>query len=267
VPGTSLFPILASFWKGGDGCYVNGCDPVCEVPLLSPSSTVTFATSCWENDWRTILLKPGYLEWLQIGHHCFPFQERLLVINNVKEVETVQAAARAKVQQGILTRVVVAQDILGHFQLKREDWNDWQYYNALGPLTAIFEAQGKYLLYVTGDVYLKKPVRWIPQAIRFMQKHPQCKVANLSWNDRYEEVKKESYSRSWNFALSREGFSDQMFLVRTGDFKAPIYGEVREDASHFPRGDVFEKRVFSTMKNRGWERITFMWGSYTHENI
>ena len=34
-----------------------------------------------------------------------------------------------------------------------------------------------------------------------------------------------------------------------------------------PTTDVFEKRVFSYMKNRGWERITFRRGSYIHQNV
>lgn len=232
---------------------------------MKPS--VTFATSCWEKDWKHILLKPDYLEKLQIGNHLYPFSEKLLVINNVENLDEVKEAAQKKVDAGVLSRFVVAYDILEFFDLKRSDFNEWQYYNALGPLMAIYETKGDYLLYLTGDVYLKKPVRWIHWATRFMEKKPNVKVANLTWNDRKDEVKNESYRRTWNFGLSKEGFSDQMFLVRIEDFRAPIYTEIREDSHHYPRGDVFEKRVFSFMKNRGWERITFRRGSYTHENV
>ncbi|MBU6447214.1 MAG: hypothetical protein KGQ49_07435, partial [Verrucomicrobia bacterium] len=55
-------------------------------------------------------------------------------------------------------------------------------------------------------------------------------------------------------------------LVKTADFQAPIYGEIRADGAHYPRGDVLEKRIFSYMKNRGWARITYRRGSYTHED-
>ncbi len=229
--------------------------------------SVTFATSCWENDWRQILLDPDYLPLYQIGHHCFPFAERILIINNVADLEAVKGAAQAHVDRGTLSRYVVATDIFPHFQLKRSDFNDWQYYNALGPLSAIYETKTDYLLFVTGDVYLKKPVQWIKKAVRFMEKRPHVKVANLTWNDNYREAEKEAYRKTWNFFVSTEGFSDQMFLVRAQDFKGPIYGEIRSDGAHYPRGDVWEKRVFSYMKNRGWERITYRRGSYTHENI
>jgi hypothetical protein len=229
--------------------------------------SVTFATSCWEKDWRQILLDPSYLKLHQIGHQQFPFAERLLIINNVNDLNMVKQAAQEKIDEGILTRYAVADDIFPFFQLKRGDFNDWQYYNAIAPLTAIYECKSDYLLYLTGDVYLKKPVQWIPWALKYMAKRPEVKVANLTWNDNYREAKRESYRNTWNFYVSEQGFSDQMFLVRKGDFCGPIYGEIRQDSNHYPRGDVFEKRVFSYMLNRNWERITFRRGSYTHENI
>ncbi|PIS01950.1 MAG: hypothetical protein COT85_07345 [Chlamydiae bacterium CG10_big_fil_rev_8_21_14_0_10_42_34] len=229
--------------------------------------SVTFATACWEKDWRQILLDPSYLQVKQIANHKFPFAEKLLVINNVIDLPQVMEAAQKKVDEGVLSRYVVAKDVLDFFQLKKEELNDWQYFNAVAPLMAIRECKSDFLLYLTGDVFLEKPVQWIPRAIRCMQKRPNVKVANLTWNDNYREAKKESYRKTWNFYFGKKGFSDQMFLVRKGDFCAPIYGEIRDDSHHFPRGDVFEKRVFSYMLNHGWERITFRRGSYTHENI
>ncbi len=230
-------------------------------------STVTFATSCWEKDWRLILLDPNYLAVHQIQNHLFPFAEKLLIINNVSDIEAVKKAAQEKIDQGVLTRFVVAEDVLPFFDLKRADFDDWQYYNALAPLNAIYHAKSDYLLYLTGDVYLKQPVNWIDKALRYMSKRSRVKVANLTWNDQFKEAKKESYRSTWNFFVADVGFSDQMFLVKRDYFCKSIYGEIRSDGAHFPRGDVFEKRVFSYMKNRKWERITYRRGSYTHENV
>ncbi len=246
--------------------------------------TVAFATTCWEQDWRPILLDPDYLKVRQIGNHLFAFNEKILVINNVSDLAAVKAAAQAKVDEGVLTRFAIAEETAGqalaHFQLKRSDFRagpdamsyegvnaDWIYYNALGPLTALYVAKSDYLLYLTGDVRLDRPVDWIGKALRRMEKNPLYKVANLTWNGNYREARRESYKREWNFYVSKQGFSDQMFLVKTEEFRQPIYGEIRPDSSHFPRGDVWEKRLFSYMKNRGWERITFRRGSYTHENF
>lgn len=236
------------------------------MALFENNWKVTFATSCWERDWRTILFDPEYLAKMQIENHSYPFFERLLIINNVEDLPVVERVAQERVDEGVLTRYCVASDVLPFFDLKRSDFNEWQYYNAIAPLTAIHEAGGEYLLYSTGDVSVKKPVDWIGKAIRFMEKKPNVKVANLTWNDNYKEAKNESYRSTWNFYVANEGFSDQMFLVKTADFKLPIYGEIRSDGAHYPRGDVLEKRIFSYMKNRGWERITYKRGSYTHED-
>ncbi len=228
--------------------------------------TVTFATACWKRDWRQILLDPDYLGKAQISRHCFPFAERLLVINNVdQDLPEVLAAAQKKVQEGIIDRFVLAHDVLLSFQLHKEQFTQWQYYNALAPLMAIYECRSEYLLYVTGDVYLERPVSWIEKAIAYMKKEPRVKVANLTWNGNYREAKKESSYSTWNFYVAEQGFSDQMFLVRIEDFRCPIYGVVRGDAAHYPRGDVFEARVFSHMKNSGWKRATYRWGSYIHK--
>lgn len=246
--------------------------------------TCSFATSCWEKDWRLILLDPSYLAKKQIANQCFPFQEHLLIINNVKDLSAVKKAADEKVQEGVLTRYIVAEEIanemLVFFQLKRSDFRvgqdakdyegvnpDWIYYNALGPLSAIYSAHAEYLLFLTGDVRLDKPVRWIERSMKVMEKKKNVGVANLVWNEMYGEAKKESYRTTWNFYFANQGFSDQLFLVNRPLFCRPIYGEIRPDSSHFPRGDVFEKRVFSFLKNHGLQRITYRRGSYTHENV
>lgn len=249
-----------------------------------PLPSVAFATSCWERDWKHILLDSDYLGRKQIANHSFPFAEKILVINNVKDPGTVLKAAQQRIDEGVLTRIIIADEIapsmLASFGLKREEFQpgpdaglyegvnpDWIYYNALGPLSAIYAAKSDYLLYLTGDVRLDKPLDWIGKAIRLMEKEPRFKVANPLWNGRIDEAKREAFGKKRGFYLSDKGFSDQLFLVRRADFCAPIYNEIREDAAHFPRGDVFEKRVFSAMRNRGWLRLTYGKGSYTHENF
>lgn len=239
---------------------------------------VTFATCCWEKDWRQILLDPEYLRVKQIANHRFPFAERILIINNVLDLDEVKIAAAKKVEDGTLTKVIVAEEmasqVFDFFQLKKSDFipeqgasSDWLYYNALAPLTAIYMSSCDYLLYLTGDVRLERPVSWIEKSIRRMEKVAEYRVANLVWNENFREAKKESYKKEWNFFVAKQGFSDQLFLVRTQQFRQPIYGEIRADSHHYPRGAVWEKRVFSYLKNRELKRITYRRGSYIHENF
>src|SRR5438105_584418 len=128
--------------------------------------TVTFATACWERDWRLLLLDPNYLTQNQIKNHCFPFSETILIINNVNDIQQVLTFAPHKV-----TRPIIAHDVFPFFHLDKSEFNEWQYYNALAPLNAIYHCKTDYLLYLTGDVYLPNPVNWIPQAILFMEKN------------------------------------------------------------------------------------------------
>jgi hypothetical protein len=246
--------------------------------------SVTFTTTVWEKDWRQVLLDPNYLPTLQIQNHCFPFSEKTLIINNVLDLDAVKNAAENWIAKNVLTRYIVASNleerILSFFQLKRTDFQmgadahlyenvntDWIYYNALGPMAAIFCCQSDYLLYQTGDVRMPKRLDWIGKSLKKMEKNPRYRVANPIWNDNKKEARKESYRTDGPFYIAKQGFSDQIFLVKKEVFCQPIYGEIRVDSNHFPRGDVFEKRVFSTMKNRGWERIIYRGGSYLHENF
>ncbi|MCR9136188.1 MAG: hypothetical protein NXI27_09340 [Alphaproteobacteria bacterium] len=244
---------------------------------LAGLPTVTIATSVWERDWKVILGANDYLKTKQIQNHGFRFAERLLVINNVSNPADVLHAAQTGIEDGVLSRTIVADDVAGEvlrcFALTRSDFNqdgrpnDWLYYNALAPLTAIYTAQSDYILYMTGDCRLAQPVSWIPQALRKMEATSAYKVANLTWNGKFTEALHEADSQDEDFYIASHGFSDQMFLAKVADLRQPIYGEIRPDAAHFPHGDTFKKRCFSYMKNHGWIRLTYKHGAYTHRNI
>jgi len=240
---------------------------------------VTVATSCWEGDWKYVLLEEDFIKTRKIANHDFPFTHKMLIVNNVKDYKKVLFFANKFKEKNILSHIYLAKDyekeMLRSFQLKKEDFisdgtqgdQKWVYYNAIAPLSAIYLCKTKYLLYMTGDVWLDEKVNWIEKSIKFMEKKEKFKVANPTWNHKYLEAKKESYRKKGDFYLANEGFSDQCFLIKVDDFQKPIYNESRSDAAHFPGGEVFEKRVFSFMKNHGWERITFRRGSYIHKSF
>lgn len=246
--------------------------------------SVTFATTCWEKDWKKILLDSSYLSEKQIANHCYPFEKKIVVINNVMDPKSVKKAADKLVDAEVIDEWIYAEDhqdkVLSFFQLDRKTFtagpdahlyenvnNDWVYYNARGILTALYFSNSEYFLYMTGDSFVDQPTHWIGKSIATLEKDPSFKVANLLWNEAYLEAKKESYRQKSGFFVSRKGFSDQCFLVRVEDFKKPIYHEVLADATQYPRGDVLEKRIFSYMKNRDWKRLTYKHGSYMHRNI
>ena len=88
--------------------------------------STTFATSVWEDDWKALLLNDEFLPIKKIGNHVTDFSERILIINNVKNLAEVIKAAQKWVDKKVLTHIYVAQEtekeVLKFFNLKREDF-------------------------------------------------------------------------------------------------------------------------------------------------
>ncbi len=240
---------------------------------------VTFATSCYEKDYKVILEDETYLKKRLIDPNSYNFSEKIIIINNVDDEKRAEAAAEKLVKKGVIDKFYLAstleKEMLFFFKLKRSDFKAIEkrfsdedvFFNSRAFLTSIYVAQGDYLLHNTEDTYLKKKINWIDKAIDMMQMHDDYKVANLVWNERIDEVKKESFKKEKDFYIADASFSDQQFLVNLDDFKKPIYSEIIDDSSHYPWGGIFEKRVFSFMKNQGWKRIIFESGSYSHKSF
>jgi hypothetical protein len=240
---------------------------------------VSFATTCWEKDYE-ILLEKNYLKEV-IQKHQFPFSEKILIINNVKDEKKALTLAEKRIEEGSLTHVYLTSrhqdEVLSFFSIlphqltlgkQKEAYphlnDNWVFYNALGPLSSLFLAKSPYLLYQTGDVCLETDISWIAKAILFMQKHPKYKVANPLWNQKNDEAKEESFRKTKDFYLCKKGFSDQMFLLRRKDFFLPLYDYNSAKADHFPRGEVFEKKIYCVMLEKKYRRIIFKHGSYCH---
>src|ERR1035438_3858452 len=84
--------------------------------------TITLETKCWEHDWRRIL--EG--EWLRLlaERNAYPFVEKILMINNVKNPSVVCRRAERAIQQGWITKYLVveehAAEALDFFSISRE---------------------------------------------------------------------------------------------------------------------------------------------------
>jgi hypothetical protein len=231
--------------------------------------SITFATSCWERDWD-ILLKTKFLQH-KIQRNSYGFDKKMLVINNVKDRVEVEKYARRAVEDGIITDYYFVDDYieeaLKFFVLTKEALGKGYYYSN-HELASIYLCSTDYLLFFTGDTTLTQEVNWIDTVLGMFEKNSVYKVANLVWNGKYEDAKTESSSETPDFYIGY-GFSDQNFLVRTADFKAPIYTEENPASARYPQygGETFEKRVDSWMRNHGFLRLTCKHGSYFHEDF
>ena len=232
---------------------------------------ITFGTQCYEKDWK-FLLKGDYLK--QMIERCkYNFAQKILIINNVNNKSEVEKYAKKLCQQGLLDKYYFASDhaksVLDSVEIKMDEGEKGYYYlNA--PLVCVNKCETKYLLYFTTDAYMasKCSNEWIDLAISIFEMRDDIIVANPVWNYCYEEAIAESFDRIGDFCLGY-GFSDQCFLIEADNFKKNIYNEKNPLSERYPAyGDGgFEKRIDSFVRNKGYLRITYMKGSYIHNDF
>lgn len=232
---------------------------------------ITFETKCYENDWQ-FLLKTNYLN--QMIQNChIPFTHRHIIINNVNNRSIVEKYARKKLSQGVIDAYYFAEDYaeeaLSSYQLNKNCFGKGYYYS-ISELVGIFLTKTKYLLHFSSDAIIdkKESSEWIYKACALMETNTQYIVANPCWNYNYNQAQAESIAHTDDFFIGY-GFSDQCYLIRTNDFKHPIYNYSHQDSDRYPTygGQLFEKRVDSYMRTKHLLRLTSTQTSYIHKNF
>lgn len=239
-----------------------------QAARMQPS--VTLETKCWEQDWE-FLLKTGRIQ-RTIERSRFNFAKRTLCINNVADVGKVCQYAQKLVRSGVLTDLVVVAEkeksALEFYELRKESLTSGFVYS-IAELVGLFVCDTEYLLHFSGDSRPASESAWLTSAVARLESDPHAKVANLTWNGNYAEAAAESFAEDPDFFVGY-GFSDQMYLVRTADFRrAEVYHETNSLSARYPRygGELFEKRVDSWMRNHDYHRLTYRHASYVHRNF
>lgn len=236
-----------------------------------PPMTITFETKVWENDWEIMLKTDRIKQMIERCQH--PFEEKILYINNVSDLEAVKRAADRLVAEKIISKFVVVSEhseaALEFFSLSKDKLGKGYYYS-IAELVSIYLTNTKYLLHFASDSIVAPRTRkdWLMTGINTLDANPQVKVFNLIRNKKYKEAAKESdFEDQVNFYGN--GFSDQMYLIRTSDFKGPIYEHAHPDAARYPvyGGELFEKRVYSWLRHHNYLRATYKHGNYLHQNF
>jgi hypothetical protein len=237
---------------------------------MTNKNSVTFETKVYENDWEYIL-KGNYLKY-SISNNNYKFHKRIVLINNVKNIEKVKKYAQRKVKEGVIDAFYVVADFadeaLTFFNIERESFKGGYYYS-IAELVSIYLCETDFLLHYSSDSFIvKNDVNWIESAIKILNQRKDVLVANPAWNFKFDEAKKESIAEIEDFYLGY-GFSDQCFLVRTNDFRQQIYNEKHIDSQRYPAygGGLFEKRVDSYMRFNNKYRITYNKNSYISSNF
>jgi hypothetical protein len=230
--------------------------------------TITLETKCWEHDWKRIL--EG--EWLRLlaERNAFPFSEKILMINNVKNYSVVSKRAERAVQQGWLTKYIIVEEhaakALDFFSINRESLGIGYPYS-IAELTGIFLCRSDFLLHFAGDCMPAAASDWVSRAAHLMSQDPRIKLCMLNPGEDYGEAKKLSTEQTGDFYIGC-GFSDQCYLVRTEEFRQRIYNETHPASARYPKygGELFEKRVDSWLRNHGHLAASFKRAHYIHKN-
>ena len=233
--------------------------------------TITFETKVWENDWELMLKSSRLEKMIERCNHTF--NERILYINNVQDYSEVAQVADRLIRSGVIDQYVkvgdYAAEALDFFSLSRDKLGIGYYYS-IAELVSIYLTKTEYLLHFSGDsiVSKKTATQWLSDGIETLRNNNNVKVFNLTWNEEYSAAKKEAeyddLINGYGF-----GFSDQMYLIRSADFKKPIYEFYDPASERYPKygGELFEKRVDSWMRQNNFLRATYKNGSYLHKNF
>ncbi|MDR0541896.1 MAG: hypothetical protein LBH19_06750 [Dysgonamonadaceae bacterium] len=228
---------------------------------------ITFETKCWENDWEYVL-KTAYLD--KMIERCqVDFQTRQLIINNVNDREQVRQYAQDKVDRKIIDVFYFVEDYieeaLTYYDIRKESFGRGYWYSS-AELVGLYLSKTKYHLHFSSDSFMARTSKnqWIAEAYHLMEKHPEYVVANPAWNLSWRNAKKESNGEEIGRFWAGYGFSDQCYLVRTNDFRTPIYNYAHPASDRYPEhgGESFEKRVDSWMRSHSLKRLTSMKESY-----
>jgi len=238
---------------------------------MSIDKTVSFFTVCYEKDWEKIL-KENRIGTM-ISNCNFPFNEKVLIINNVNDRQLVERYAKEAVHNQIIDKYYFSEDfseqLLSAFSIKRKsfilDTFDGYWYS-IGPLSAVYCCQSKYLLYLTGDCDIPlSNSPWIDDAIELFKSNSSILIANPVWDNKIEEALAESFDEDskWYYG---NGCSDQCFLVEKDRLYGNVYNYYHRLSERYPMygGNIFERRIFSYMCSNNLQRITRKDVYYTH---
>lgn len=233
--------------------------------------TVTFETKVWENDWELILKTSRLRETIE---RCnYNFTNKVIYINNVNSFSNAEITAKKLIQDGIIDNYINVDNFsdiaLDYFNLNRNKLGAGYYYS-IAELVSIYLTETEYIVHFSGDASIlsKTNKNWLSEGIKILENYENVKVFNLLWNFDYKDAKNESISEDINFYFGY-GFSDQMYLIRTNDFKQKIYEYYDKASERYPKygGELFEKRVDSWMRQNNFLRATYKNGSYAHKNF
>ena len=231
---------------------------------------VTYATSCYEGDWKYVLSDDRLADLKKYNN--YEFENRWLILNNIKN-ETrpkVEERIQKAFEMGVFDRAIYAEDHVEETYNAlglQADQIGVEYKYSISEWVGITLCPSKYFLFYFSDCIQTDLVDWITPSVDLLDDFDFIKVANPLWNNCVDGARSESRWETNDFFFG-DGFSDQCFLVKTSDFRDHIYNEYHPESHRYPTytGNSFERRVFCWMRNNNHLRATYKGANYDHVN-
>jgi hypothetical protein len=241
---------------------------------MSRPPTVDLVVNVFERTYRRALA-PGAIAGI-VEANRFPFERRVILINNVADRADAQERAQALVDGGeadelhfVDDRLMQALAVAG---LRQRELEPLLHYSD-GALVAATLPGSPWMLYWDPEARLDQAADWITPALTLMREDARIMIANPSWEPADDHghrpgVEREALATRVGFALG-EGFSDQVFLAARADLAAPIYRQrcvVRLSYPGAHKTHVFEARLAAYMRHHQRLRATSLAVAYVTDS-
>ena len=223
--------------------------------------------TCWERTYRRVL-DPGFVAGIA-EMSADPFDERVVVVNNVDDERDAVDRANALVQSGEISRYrLVSQDLdraLAITGLTRRSLDPIPHYTDHLLVAAVGDGP-EYLCHWDADVRLLEPADWVTPSLAYLEEHPEALSAMPAWSHA-ESLDAERVATVGPFDLGY-GFSDHVFLVRRSRIARPVYRYVAPASWWFPTSHlapIFEQRIDAYMRRHRLHRAVYRAATYFHD--
>jgi hypothetical protein len=231
---------------------------------------VRLDTKVWEGDYKAVLT-PDYLIKLSSRTGIVAPNIRV-ILNNIMCTRSARKRAERARRDGLIGDYFfvdeIASEVLSFFDLDRASFGSG-YRFSICELAAIYLNELPFTLHFSGDSLPLHAVsnKFYLQA-KYALRQVNVRVVNLMWNQNQVEHQLQAEAEDSLFWYSTGGFSDQMYLVSTSEFRQNIYDFMHPLSNRYPSyaGNLFEKRVDSWMHCHNFLRATYKHGVYLHEN-
>jgi hypothetical protein len=214
----------------------------------------TLFVDVWGTFYRQIL-SPGWLRNMVSCCGCH-FAEVVVCINNVANAEECDDLLLKRYRDDEVNCCIRVGLEAEHGDIKhglhRNDFKEAPF-QSLADLCAIQHCKTEYMVFVAGDAFPWGTSNWVREGIEILKEYQGIMAVAPMWNG-FKSYIEQAAPEEYDSFYTNRIFSDQMYLIRTADFKADIYHETNKTAdAMYPSkyGNSFEKRVGAYMLNHG----------------